>query len=300
MQLELAEPVSPQDRLHQVVDLYATNGSFAATADQLGLHKEQVRRVIKSPQGSFHLEQLLRDRARTRALKLAALADRTIAEFDIALTNGNERILNSRKDGDPITVFLRPDIKDLTGALAWMTHHMQQIADTLSAVDVTSHDVSHEARSQNLASLKELVAQEERRLSLDAERQAAAPPVVDVASPSPWQRGSFGNAASSPDTLKFNASDTHSIHRHRKPSPQQQTLMSSRASDAREQGLSSSADAQSSSAADAVATLMHAGDTGSRNQPPARPAARETSPENFSAPGSSANEEVVDWDDMEE
>jgi len=177
---------------------------------------------------------------------------------------------------------------------------MRELADTLSTIDVTNHDVSHEARSLNLASLKELVAQEERRLNLDAERQAQNAPVVESASPSPWQRGSFGNAASSPDTLRFNQLDTHSVHRHRKPKQQLPTPSSASDEVTAAQSLSSSADAPSSSAADAVATLMHAGDTGSRNQPchppPAGEAAQETSRDIGS---STSSKEEVTWDDLE-
>jgi hypothetical protein len=184
-------------RQREVIELFASNGSFSETARILELDNQTVRRIVKSPQGSFALEQLLRERARTRALKLGALTDKTIDEFETCLTNGNERILNGRRDSDPLTVFLRPDLRDLTNALAWMTHHMREISETLSAIDVTNHDVSHEARSHNLATLKELVALEERRLAVDNERQVADdaahdPPVVDTFASTPYSRNSWG------------------------------------------------------------------------------------------------------------
>ena len=279
-QIEAVGAVSPKERLHEVVETYAAVGSFTGTAAKLGLHPQQVLRIIKSPQGSFALEQLLRDRARTRALKLANLTDRTIDEFEVALTNGNERVLNSRRDGEPLTVFLRPDIKDLTGALAWMTHHLREVQESLSVVDVSNHDVSHEARSQNLASLRELVSQEERRLQLDNERSADAP-AVDAPADTPWSRSRWGGLESTPKRLS-----------------------SPRGGDSAEHGLgSSAADASSSSAADAVAPLTHnpsssAPDTEapSRNRPPTPAPARETGIETSADIRSSP----VDWDDLKE
>jgi len=250
--------------------MFASTGNYLQTAEAFGLHDEQVRRIIKSPQGSFALEQLLRERARTRALKLGALTDRAIDEMDTCLTNGNERILNSRRDGDPITVFLRPDIKDLTGALAWMTHHMREVSETLSAIDVTNHDVSHEARSQNLTTLKELVALEERRLLLDAERQAADAPPVDVADDvSPWSRPRWGALSATP---------------HRR-------VASTDDGDTREP-------VGSSSAPDAEAALMHApARDGSHNQPAPPTQAREATNETR---GDIRSSNEVTWDDLEE
>src|SRR4029077_16582261 len=80
----------------QIVELFASNGNFLRTAEAFGLHHEVVRRIIKSPQGSFALEQLLRERARTRALRLGATTDRLIDELDAILDRGDERILNGR------------------------------------------------------------------------------------------------------------------------------------------------------------------------------------------------------------
>jgi Sigma-70, region 4. len=278
--------VSPEVQ-RQVVDLYASIGSYAEVGRRLGISLETARRIVKSPQGSFALEQLLRERARTRALRLGALTDRAIDEMDTCLTNGNERILNSRRDGDPITVFLRPDIKDLTGALAWMTHHMREVSETLSAIDVTNHDVSHEARSQNLTTLKELVALEERRLLLDAERQAADAPPVDVADDaSPWSRPRWGALSATP---------------HRR-------VASTDDGDTREP-------VSSITAPDTEAALMHApARDGSHNQPCPPTQAREAANETERALGSSAASETssgvrdsnrsssseVSWDDLEE
>src|SRR4030095_11590077 len=183
--------VQPETQ-RQVVEMFASNGNFLRTAEAFGLHHETVRRIIKSPQGSFALEQTLRERARTRALRLGATTDRLIDELDAILDRGDERIPNGRRDVDPLTVFLRPGLRDVVSGLAWSTHHMREISETLSAIDVTAHDVSHESRSQNLTTLKELVALEERRLALDNERQVADesqphdPPVVDTFAATPY------------------------------------------------------------------------------------------------------------------
>src|SRR4029453_7084616 len=210
--------VKPEDRLRQIVDLYASNGSFADTGRILDLDPQAVRRIIKSPQGSFALEQTLRERARTRALRPGATTDRLIDELDAILDRGDERILNGRRDGDPLTVFLRPGLRDVVSGLAWSTHHMREISETLSAIDVTNHDVSHEARSHNLATLKELVALEERRLALDNERQVADesqshdPPVVDTFAATPYSRNSWGgNRSIHPQR------ESHRAHKERWP-----------------------------------------------------------------------------------
>jgi len=297
--------VEPQKQ-REVIDLFARNGSFAETARILDLDQQTVRRIVKSPQGSFALEQLLRERARTRALKLGALTDRAIDEMDTCLTNGNERILNSRRDGDPITVFLRPDIKDLTGALAWMTHHMREVSETLSAIDVTNHDVSHEARSQNLTTLKELVALEERRLLLDAERQAAdAPPVVDTFASTPYSRNSWGgNRSIHPDRV------THRTHKDRLPDAlalrAQQDIRDAREA---EDALLIPRDGDtrepvgSITAPDTEAALMHApARDGSHNQPPPLTQAREAAPETSGGirDSNTSSSSEVSWDDLEE
>src|SRR4030095_11030156 len=96
------------DVQRRVVDLYASTGSYQRVADTFDLHIETVRRISKSPQGSFALEQTLRERARTRALRLGATTDRLIDELDAILDRGDERILNGRRGGDPVNVFLRP------------------------------------------------------------------------------------------------------------------------------------------------------------------------------------------------
>jgi hypothetical protein len=307
--------VKPEDRLRQIVDLYASNGSFADTGRILDLDPQAVRRLIKSPQGSFALEQTLRERARTRALRLGATTDRLIDELDAILDRGDERILNGRRDGDPLTVFLRPGLRDVVSGLAWSTHHMREISESLSAIDVSSHDVSHEARSQNLATLKELVALEERRLLLDAERDAAAPPVVDTFASTPYSRNSWGtNRSIDPQR------QTHRTHKDRLPETlaakaQQDiadaraaSLLSPRDGDTDDPGLSSSAPSTE-------ASLMHTpARDGSHNRPSPPTQAREAAPE--SSPGirtsaapetrgdirssneSSSNE--VSWDDLEE
>jgi hypothetical protein len=273
------------DVQRKVVDLYASTGNYLHVAETFDLHIETVRRIIKSPQGSFALEQLLRERARTRALRLGATTDRLIDELDAILDRGDERILNGRRDGDPLTVFLRPGLRDVVSGLAWSTHHMREISETLSAIDVTAHDVSHESRSQNLSTLKELVALEERRLALDNERQAADAPPVDVANDvSPWSRPRWGKTQRSRAVASTGDGDTGVP------------------------GLcSSDADAPASmSAPDAEATLMHASTTEapappSDNRPcpvpPAREAATETSPVLGDSRGSSRE---VTWEDLEE
>jgi len=277
----------PADRQREVIELYATNGNFHETGRILDLDHVTVRRIVKSPQGSFALEQTLRERTRTRALRLGALTDKTIDEFEVCLANGCERILNGRRDGEPLTVFIRPDMRDLTNALAWMTHHMREVSETLSAIDVTNHDVSHEARSQNLASLKELVALEERRLLLDAERQAADTPAVDVADDvSPWSRPRWGGIPSTPRRRVSSTSDGDTV-----------------------------APGLSITAPDTEAALMHAtaGD-GSHNQPSPPTQAREAAHESSPGIRSSATTETsgdirssntssrseVSWDDLEE
>lgn len=284
------------DVQRKVVEMFASTGSYARVAEAFGLHIVAVSRIIKSPQGSFALEQLLRERARTRALRLGASTDRLIDELDAILDRGDERILNGRRDGDPLTVFIRPGLRDVVSGLAWTTHHMREIADSLSAIDVTNHDVSHEARSQNLATLKELVALEERRLLLDAERDAAAPPVVDAVKQTPWSRGSWGgNASTDPDRV------THRTHKDRLPDAVAErarlgALLSTSDRDTDVPGLCSSAP-------DAEASLMHAparDRSHNRPSPPtqAREAAPETSPGLGDSRESSSNE--VSWDDLEE
>jgi hypothetical protein len=210
------------DIQREVVNDFATTGNYLQTADRFGLHNEVVRRIIKSPQGSFALEQTLRERARTRALRLGAMTDRMIDEVATILDRGDERILNGRRDGEPLTVFIRPGLRDVISGLAWITHHMEQIHESLSTIDVTSHDVSHEARSQNLATLKELVSQEERRLSLTGEAAAehldhagTGAPVVDTApDASAWQRGS----------IRAQGSITHRAHVNGIPSKRVQKV----------------------------------------------------------------------------
>src|SRR4030095_6763198 len=96
------------DVQRRVVDLYASTGSYQRVADTFDLHIETLRRIIKSPQGSFALEQTLRERARTRALRLGATTDRLIDELDAILDLVDKHILTSRAEGDPLTVFLRP------------------------------------------------------------------------------------------------------------------------------------------------------------------------------------------------
>jgi hypothetical protein len=249
--------VSPEVQ-RQVVELYASIGSYAEVGRRLGISLETARRVIKSPQGSFALEQLLRERARTRALRLGASTDRLIDELDAILDRGDERILNGRRDGDPLTIFIRPGLRDVVSGLAWTTHHMREISETLSAIDVSNHDVSHESRSQNLATLKELVALEERRLAIDNERQAQDAPVVDAVKQTPWSRGSWGgNASTDPDRV------THRTHKDRSPHALAEqarlgALRSTVDGDTGDPGLSSSAPDASlgMSGADALADVM--------------------------------------------
>src|SRR4030095_11821030 len=96
----------PPDVQRKVVELFASTGSYSRVAEAFGLHIVTVSRIIKSPQGSFALEQTLRERARTRALRLGATIDRLLYEIDAIRGRGDERILNGRRDGDPLTVFL--------------------------------------------------------------------------------------------------------------------------------------------------------------------------------------------------
>jgi hypothetical protein len=291
--------VSPEVQ-RQVVELYASIGSYAEVGRRLGISLETARRVIKSPQGSFALEQLLRERARTRALRLGASTDRLIDELDAILDRGDERILNGRRDGDPLTIFIRPGLRDVVSGLAWTTHHMREIADSLSAVDVTSHDVSHEARSQNLVTLKELVALEERRLLLDGERAASNDaPTVDVKDDvSPWSRSRWGGIPSTPRRRVSTTAD----------------------GDTGVPGLSSSSpDAACMSAADTPQSISATDSSAADTTPPSRdrpcpPAqAREAAPETRGALGNAATPETravvgssaessseVTWEDLEE
>jgi len=327
--------VDPQT-YREIIQMFASTGNYLQTAKAFGLHDEQVRRIIKSPQGSFALEQTLRERARTRALRLGATTDRLIDEMDAILDRGDERILNGRRDGDPLTVFIRPGLRDVVSGLAWSTHHMREVAETLSAIDVTNHDVSHEARSQNLTTLKELVALEERRLLLDAERQAAdAPPVVDTFAATPYSRSSWGgNRSIHPHR------ESHRTHKDRLPdalaAKAQQDIASARAA---EDALLSPSDAVTddpglcSSAPDAVAGLMSStvegadsrviaggrqpqveaplmrqardltGDSGgSRTRPPTPRPTREATPETSGGirDSNTSSSSEVSWEDLEE
>jgi hypothetical protein len=316
--------VDPQT-YREIIQTFASNGNYLQTAKAFGLHDEQVRRIIKSPQGSFALEQTLRERARTRALRLGATTDRLIDELDAILDRGDERILNGRRDGDPLTVFLRPGLRDVVSGLAWSTHHMREISETLSAIDVTAHDVSHESRSQNLTTLKELVALEERRLALDNERQAAddsAPPVVDTFASTPYSRNSWGgNRSIDPQR------QSHRTHKDRLPealaAKAQQDIASARAAEAgvgaslpspRDAGTGlpgiTAPDAGSMSAPDTAEThsSMSAADTPSRDRPPTPAQAREAAPETFLPAGDSRGSRIsgatasneVTWEDLEE
>lgn len=331
------------DVQREVINDFATTGNYRQTGERFGLHNEVVRRIIKSPQGSFALEQTLRERARTRALRLGAMTDRMIDEVATILDRGDERILNGRRDGEPLTVFIRPGLRDVISGLAWITHHMEQIHESLSTIDVTSHDVSHEARSQNLATLKELVSQEERRLSLTGEAAAehldhagTGGPAVATGDATAWQRGSFGNAHSSPAAQQYNLRDALNVHRHRKPNARQlaaiaEPLTIPTAGGTGQQGISH---------VDAVASLLPCAPLPASSEPdvkhrgggtipsdsterqpqevgslienpqcfrgPGAPVAqsptpptqpRETNPPNFSASGES---DVVDWDDLKE
>jgi hypothetical protein len=94
---------------------------------------------------------------------------------------------------------------------------MREITETLSTIDVTNHDVSHESRAQNLHALRELVALEERRLKLDAIR-ALAPPSGALASPgdgdtvaeSPGSSGTDASSSSAADTVAALTRDSSS------------------------------------------------------------------------------------------
>lgn len=308
----------PPDVQRAAVEHYAKSGSFTATGDALGMHHEVVRRIVKSPAGSYALEQTLRENARTRALKLGALTDRLINELDETLVKGNERILNGRRDDDPLTVFLRPDVRDLTNALAWITHHVREISESLATIDVTSHDVSHEARSQNLATLKELVATEERRLQLDGER-AAEPvaadqngaaqnmpstadvtPAVDSIRGTPWARPSWGGPIQ-----RSLAQRVHSAKQHAKARDDADAasadaslpLASRRSGDSGAQSLSESAGAAAppSSGNSAALSSNDAGPPPSHDRPPPVPPAGDTGLE--TPPPSS--ESAVTWEDLE-
>ena len=111
------------DTQRAVLEHYATSASYCATGRAFDLPEHQVRRICKSPSGAFALEQILRDRQRARAVRLAAITDRALDELEQALKRGNERVLTTRRDGEPLTIFLRPELRDVTYALTWLGEH---------------------------------------------------------------------------------------------------------------------------------------------------------------------------------
>src|SRR5262245_38690756 len=98
----------------EIIEAYVDNPQLKAVGERFDLDGTQVRRILQSPQGSFMLEQRLRETARQRAVKLAALSDKLLAEVELAIVRGNERVLplNSRDSdsGGPRTIFIRPEL----------------------------------------------------------------------------------------------------------------------------------------------------------------------------------------------
>jgi len=156
-----------------ILEAYSQNASMPQTARDFGLHPEVVRRVIRSPRGAFVLESILREQAQTRAMKLAASTDRFIDALNETLTKGNEAILTTRRDGEPLTIFLRAPMKDLVSALAWLTHHLREMTEAQTVLDVTQHAMTQEERKNMVSELRTLLSQEERRI--DAIDAAQAP-----------------------------------------------------------------------------------------------------------------------------
>ena len=99
-------------------------------ATQFGLHPEQVRRVVRSTQGSFQLEQLLRDRA--RSMSPQARFPHPIAPS----TNGPPSSIVAKNAFSLAAVTMIPSLsgadlasRDVVNALAWATHHMRELTD---------------------------------------------------------------------------------------------------------------------------------------------------------------------------
>jgi hypothetical protein len=165
------------------VALYAEMGSLNAVGRELGLYAEQIKRILKSPEGNFALQQQLKENAKARLVRMGALIDRTLDKLEHTLDHGNDTLTRT---GEVIQLGIQA--RDLTYILAWLHNSQDRWSELMSqhhdAIDVTA--ISHEEKQRNIERLETLLAQERKALATSQPPPDPAPP-QDPESDAPQQ-----------------------------------------------------------------------------------------------------------------